>query len=170
MEWDAFYTIQKVEFASEDELFSLGQRSTVQLTMMEKAGSPPRSPDILAGRINKMDISSISDRVASNGSKSSNGSGQRSEAGASMKTTSTLSTTLLETRIPVGLAVKAKEIVKEEDELAVEEENREDDDDEQHTASLRHILTQAIMLQEFVLELAASLQIRATLFDEVDLS
>lgn len=37
------------------------------------------------------------------------------------------------------------------------------------TASLSHIITNAVILQEFMFEIAAMLQIRATLFDEVDL-
>lgn len=36
-------------------------------------------------------------------------------------------------------------------------------------ASVSHILTNAIILQEFILELAAMVQLRATFFDEVDL-
>lgn len=36
-------------------------------------------------------------------------------------------------------------------------------------ASVSHILTNAIILQEFILELAAMIQLRATFFDEVDL-
>lgn len=53
---------------------------------------------------------------------------------------------------------------------AVEDDQGRSEDEGQPTASLRHVLTQAIILQEFILELAASLQIRATLFNEVDLS
>ncbi|KAK5051477.1 hypothetical protein LTR84_003129 [Exophiala bonariae] len=37
-------------------------------------------------------------------------------------------------------------------------------------ASVSHILTNAIILQEFILELAAMIQLRATFFDEVDLT
>ena len=55
-------------------------------------------------------------------------------------------------------------------ETAIGDDEDKSDDEEQATASLRHVLTQAIILQEFILELAAALQIRATLFDEVNLS
>jgi hypothetical protein len=44
-----------------------------------------------------------------------------------------------------------------------------DETQPRHMASLSHILTNAIILQEFILEIAAIVQLRATFFDEVNL-
>lgn len=181
VEWDAFYSIQKVEMASEDELFSSGQQSTLYLSEKENFAADDAPTKTLVRKLARMEIESTGHRTVSdestaaeNGSSrqvSDSSTGQRSEAGMS-----TLSATLLETRIPVRrsptMSDKAATIPTEaeqvENESAVEDEDVERE--ETQTASLRHILTQAIVLQEFILELAAALQIRATLFDEVELS
>ena len=61
---------------------------------------------------------------------------------------------------------------KEEDEEgdtsagAVEEEEEEETFEERE-ASLGHIITNVVVLQEFVLEVVALMQIRASLFNEV---
>jgi len=48
--------------------------------------------------------------------------------------------------------------------------NLQDEPVPRSQASVSHILTNAIILQEFILELAAMIQLRATFFDEVDLN
>lgn len=122
VEWDAFYSVQKVEISSEDEI---------------------RRPSDDDNKFAQRSPSQVADEVQQRHSR-------WSESGSTRSVSSdALSAALLETRIPVGPLP-----------------------DEGHTLkqSLRHILTQAIILQEFILELAATLQIRATLFNEVDLS
>ncbi|KIW19231.1 hypothetical protein PV08_03525 [Exophiala spinifera] len=42
-----------------------------------------------------------------------------------------------------------------------------DDSEPRHQATLNHILTNAVILQEFILEIAAIVQLRATFFDEI---
>lgn len=191
VEWDAFYSIQKVELASEDELFSLGRQSTVYLSEKDTSATIDAPSQALAKKLARMEVGSLGSRVVSDGSTAaefgisrqvSDGSaGQRSEA--STKSSGTLSATLLETRIPIipsstnndktDGTIKTETEISEgravEDESAIVEDS-ESEKEERQTASLRHVLTQAIMLQEFILELAAALQIRATLFDEVELS
>ncbi|KAK5091413.1 hypothetical protein LTR05_001596 [Lithohypha guttulata] len=199
IEWDAFYSIQKVELASEDELFSLGQPSGPQSE--ERTSCPKKtkvessSPSVQAmtSKTAAVDIGSIDGRIASNGStavehgssrKVSDGSNDAEGSVTSMRSisSSTLSATLLETRIPVGSS-QMTQVDSSSREGAVSQDGEADrgteavtsretaaEQDQPSTASLRHVLTQAIILQEFVFELAAALQIRATLFDEVDLS
>lgn len=188
IEWDTFYSIQKVELASEDELFRLGQPveqiQADQLSLSEKirVDSPSLTAQVGTNKIGTMDIGSIDGRVASNGSTAvEHGSERQVSAGSqgtgasheSMRTTSsnTLSATLLETRLPIKPSGQQKPQLSSEDsqDTAVDEDGVGDAEGVP-TASLRHVLTQAIILQEFILELAAALQIRATLFDEVELS
>jgi hypothetical protein len=47
------------------------------------------------------------------------------------------------------------------------EQDEPDGDQETRSASLGHVLTNAIVLQEFVLEVTAIMQIRASMFGEV---
>ena len=205
VEWDAFYSIQKVELASEDELLSLGGQRPMNVTekmlfsQTSAQSSPALSAQVIAGKIAAMEIESIDSRITSNGStavefgsswQASDGSGSQrkglSEESTRSTSLGTLSATLLETRIPIRLPADpsqraARKEADHEQTGATEQETMGDTSaiqadgarDNNHgviTASLRHVLTQAIILQEFVLELAAALQIRATLFDEVDLS
>lgn len=185
IEWDTFYSIQKVELASEDELFRLGQPSEHEqadiLSLSEKTrvDSPVISAQILTNKVATMKVGSIDGRVASNGSTAvehgsarqvSVGSGLSDESHETMSS-GTLSATLLETRLPIRGPLQDKiQPRSEASEDTVVFEGRTQHADESPTASLRHVLTQAIILQEFILELAAALQIRATLFDEVELS
>jgi len=48
-----------------------------------------------------------------------------------------------------------------------EDEDADDEKEEEKTVSVSHILTNVIILQEFLLELAALVQVRAGLFGEV---
>lgn len=82
----------------------------------------------------------------------------------------TLSATLLETRIPIEISSGRGPATDSTARPAESDHAGESEQGDSREQSLRHILTQAIILQEFILELAAALQIRATLFDEVDLS
>lgn len=63
------------------------------------------------------------------------------------------------TAMDSGIAVIEEEVAKKEDADAAETEIRE--------ATLSHVLTNVVILQEFVLELIAILQVRASLFQEV---
>lgn len=199
VEWDAFYSIQRVDLMSEDELLSLDNSgSSVSNEKMSfadtvRSNSSPPSPQMVAGKIASMNIDSIDGRIASDGStRVEHGSTRQASNGQTGSDASTrsissgnLSATLLETRIPMGSQTQkqsrsesnqqgilggADRSAEMNSDTAVEVKEDGQGTDGQGTASLRHVLTQAIILQEFILELAAALQIRATLFDEVDLS
>ena len=194
VEWDAFYSIQRVELSDEEDSRAFEQRRNhVQEDSLSNAdtafsGSPPSSPKLLSKKIAALNIDSIDNRMASNGSTivASQHSRQTSDAGQRKRSlqqpnhpTDDLSITLLETRIPI-CSHSAKSDMSTDNEGAVDDQNTAEITDEAETeqdtandtptASLRHVLTQAIILQEFILEMAAALQIRATLFDEIDLS
>lgn len=116
IEWDAFYSVQKVELCNDDNTPSLTESSTT--------------------------------RTVSSGS---------------------LSTTLLETKLPLHARSSSGS------EVIIEDSNPPQPGEVEGKSrlleqSLGHVLTQSVILQEFILELAAALQIRATLFNEVDLS
>jgi len=199
VEWDAFYSIQRVDLMSEEELLSLDHSgaSVLNEKLSTTAGmgsnSPPRSPQTVAGKVAVMNLDSIDGRIASDSSTTAERgstrqlSGEQAASDVSTRSVSSgnLSATLLETRIPIGAQSRKQatgtdgegagsadtEAAKRgQDDSAVGDETSGLTAEVKVTASLRHVLTQAIILQEFILELGAALQIRATLFDEVDLS
>lgn len=212
VEWDAFYSVQRLGIANENESLSRVQQNasdTKQRVLSSEDAKPTaqRLPSGVSSTYGRsLDAGSI-DKDATvkkeNGhptnqrNLSYHSQMQRSQADQAVikgDAADILAATLLETRIPVGLpvhpansrdtqqAVKYGEATTDEltaggsllkeDQAEGSEgaQELEQDSDEQVTATLRHLLTQAIILQEFILELAAALQIRATLFDEVDLS
>jgi len=187
VEWDAFYSIQRVDLMSEEELLSLDHStSTVFNEKMSPAprmgsNSPPSSPQTLVGQIAGMKIESIDGRIASDGSttvergSTRQTSGEQAVSDISTRSVSSgnLSATLLETRIPIEPRSR-KQAASTNTERGgsgdVEGAEGGLDAEVKVTVSLRHVLTQAIILQEFILEVGAALQVRATLFDEVDLS
>lgn len=205
VEWDTFYSIQRVEIASENELLSLGQP---KLPTSPEGSRPPTETTTMSGpslpggtgrsRVTS-EAAPTSNRVAprmDNEDASipaqSSGSGMLSPGADTVGPENVplggLSATLLETRIPVrtpinhsasrgtqileagGNAVSLDDSSKTRSPDDAEDRTEVEDTGDSPTATLRHLLTQAIILQEFILELAAVLQIRATLFDEVDLS
>lgn len=201
VEWDTFYSIQRVDLAGDNEVFSMSSSSTVfseRLSSNEKARSASGISKIKPGtatrNVSSGQISSIDGVLAS--SPTAGSASQSSDMVTDVKSESGehLREILLDTRIPVGAppgdlrrqrrhesseasdttgttvssgdvstSVTTPESRSSSSEQTKMEENAQ-------TASLRHVLTQAIILQEFILELAAALQIRATLFDEVELS
>lgn len=200
VEWDAFYSIQRVDLMSEEELLSLDHSGASMLnekmsTTAPRMGSnfPPPSPQTVAGKVTAMKLDSIDGRIASDGSTTAERgstrqlSGEQAASDVSSRSVSSgnLSATLLETRIPIGLQLRkqatgtdgegagstdTEAAERGQDDSAAGDETSGLTAEVKVTASLRHVLTQAIILQEFILELGAALQIRATLFDEVDLS
>lgn len=209
VEWDAFYSIQRVNIASEDDASNSNHSDpsrTASKTLPAdkaslKAPAPPSrsssnrgtSADIASPNTRPI-IGKASDRTV----QQQYPSGQSQSQHSLLEQTATvddvpdvLTATLLETRIPVK-AFSTNQIVHGHTQSGIVEEvvvdepvvsslhanesgentNEESgpDANDLPTASLRHLLTQAIILQEFILEMAAALQIRATLFDEVDLS
>ena len=205
VEWDAFYSIQRVDLMSEDELSSLDHsgmsviNERISSVATARQGSPSLSPQTVANRVAAMRADSIDGRIANDGNTAvEHGSarqvsdGQLASDGSTRSVSSgNLSATLLETRIPIGTQSHrnadrtdngqdkseqqrvhgaAEGVTAATDDSGMEHEREDRSTNGQPTASLRHVLTQAIILQEFILELGAALQIRATLFDEVDLS
>lgn len=201
MEWDAFYSVQRVDMASDHEIFSMSSGSTVfseKMSLNEQArnvsGAGKAVPGTAARNISSGQMSSIDSVLASSPARSP--VSEPSDVGTDTKSESSgpLKEILLETRIPVGVAAenikhrRRHESSETSDTTAttVSSNNASTSitmpevgtnshgqtmlEEKAQTASLRHVLTQAIILQEFILELAAALQIRATLFDEVELS
>lgn len=206
VEWDAFYSVQRFRLASEDERAgqAVAPSMSVPTTSRSKENTPSSSPRIKSRKV--VDMGSIDSRLA-NSPKVGASPGQKdlppsplqqlsfpheeqNDDGQRSISSDSLSTTLLQTQIPLGLQRQdpgpdgvASDATEEtagqggpvgalrrlEGGSGVATGSGREEG-LKRTASLGHILTQAIILQEFILELAAILQIRATLFDEVDLS
>lgn len=205
VEWDAFYSIQRVNIASDKGVPDNGQpeqfRTGDKLLQTDDArsfvsGTSSRHP---SSRVTSEETGSkdtlTSPRKASSRLSEQQRAATRSRLDRSRSehseilddTSDVVAATLLETRIPVRSSSASHDAQDQSSNSGVVVEDTttgnesptgngnhtkepEEDSEGLPTASLRHLLTQAIILQEFILELAAALQIRATLFDEVDLS
>lgn len=205
VEWDAFYSIQRVNIASDSGVPDNGQpeqsKTGDKLLQTDDArsfvsGTSSRHP---SSRVTSEETGSkdtlTSPRKASSRLSEQQRAATRSRLDRSRsehseildETSDVVAATLLETRIPVRSSSASHDAQDQSSNSGVVVEDTttgnespagngnhtkepEEDSEGLPTASLRHLLTQAIILQEFILELAAALQIRATLFDEVDLS
>ncbi|KAK4934427.1 hypothetical protein LTR66_015606, partial [Elasticomyces elasticus] len=169
VEWDTFYSIQQFELGNPDD--TLGMIAEEQTLLSDASTTFSEKQERYAQQVTDIRVDSIESRLARSPAtfdmNEDDGLNDKLRATSQARSISsgTLSATLLETQIPLPTTLSVPTI-----DIATGNDLDKEEQTAQKTASLRHILTQAIVLQSLILELAAMLQTRATLFDEVELS